>query len=64
MRVWIRAAVLAALVGAAAGACARGGDVVAPEAAGARMDGAAGDTTHTDADSTGGRWGGFIGGGS
>lgn len=63
MRGWIRATVLAALIGAAVGACARGGDIAAPEAGDARMDGAAGDSTSTQNDTTGGRWGGFIGGG-
>jgi heme A synthase len=62
MRGWIRAAVLAALLGAAVGACARAGDIAAPDGTTVRMDGAD-DPMPTGADSTGGRWGGYIGGG-
>jgi hypothetical protein len=62
MRAWIRALVLAALLCVAAGACARGGDIAAPDAGDARMDGAPADSTHTSPDTTG-RWGGFLGSG-
>lgn len=57
MRGRIRALLLAALVGVAMAACARGGGITAPED-GARMeDGATPDSTGVDG------WGGFIGSG-
>ncbi|HEX6373658.1 MAG TPA: hypothetical protein VF006_32325 [Longimicrobium sp.] len=62
----MKAVLLAALAGAAAGACARGGEIAAPDGAGPRMDGGAapqdpsGASTATDSS---GRWGGYIGGG-
>ena len=63
MRGWIRAVLLGALIGAAAAACARAGDIAAPQTGGARKDEG---THHTPlpppADSTD-RWGGFSGGG-
>lgn len=65
MRGWIKALLLAALVGAVAGACARAGEIAAPDAAGPQLDeGATQDSTGatTSSDSTG-RWGGYIGGG-
>lgn len=66
MRGWMRVLLLAALA-CAAGACARAGEIAAPDGAGARMDGGApqdpaGATTTSDS-SSGGRWGGFIGSG-
>lgn len=65
MRGRIRALVLAVAVGAAAAACARGGDIAAPDGAGPSLDGAPADTTGggTQTDTTGGRWGGFAGSG-
>ena len=64
MRAWIRALLLAVLVGAAAGACTREGAITAPQD-GAVMDGAATQDTiaNPQNDTTGGRWGGFIGSG-
>jgi predicted small lipoprotein YifL len=62
MRAWIRALVLAALLCVAVGACGRGGDIAAPDAGDARMDGAPADSTQASSDTTG-RWGGFIGSG-
>jgi hypothetical protein len=66
MRARIRALMLAALLCAAAGACARGDDIAAPEAAGPRRDAVptegTGDTPPPP-DTTGGRWGGFLGSG-
>lgn len=65
MRGWIRVLLLAAAVGAAAGACARGGDIAAPDGAGPSLDGTPADTSggSTQTDTTGGRWGGFAGSG-
>ena len=66
MRGWTKALLLAVLACAAVGACARDGDLTAPEAAAAVMDEGAtppdtsGSTTHGDST---GRWGGFIGSG-
>lgn len=66
MRGWTRALLLAALTGAAVGACTRGGDIAAPDGAGARMDTApdttSTTTTTTSTDSTD-RWGGYGGSG-
>lgn len=66
MRGWTRALLLAALACVAAGACARGGEIAAPEAEGPAMDG--GTTTSsepppTTPPDTTGRWGGFGGSG-
>ena len=66
MRGWMRVLLLAALAVAAVGACARTGDIAAPEGAGARMDGGAPPPAEgsTQTDSSGDtRWGGYIGGG-
>ena len=65
MRGWMRVLLLAALAVAAVGACARAGDIAAPEGAGARMDGGAPPPQEgsTQTDSSGARWGGYIGGG-
>ena len=66
MRGWMKALLLAALVGAVAAACARAGEIAAPDGAGPQLDGGAapppvpGTTTESD---TTGRWGGYIGGG-
>ena len=66
MRGWMKALLLAALVGAVAGACARAGEIAAPDGAKPRLNGG---TTPPDptggstASDTTGRWGGFIGGG-
>ncbi len=67
MRGWMKALLLAALVGAVAGACARAGEIAAPDGAGPQMNGGAtppqDSTGGTTASDTTGRWGGFIGGG-
>ena len=64
MRGWMKALLLAVIACAAAAACARTGDIAAPENAGPQMDDAApaGTEPLPPAD-TSGRWGGFIGGG-
>jgi hypothetical protein len=64
MRGWTRALLLAALACAAAGACARGGEIAAPD--GARMDEGAPPPDPAGANTQGdssGRWGGYIGSG-
>jgi|GEM_PF-4712125 len=63
MRGWIRGLVLAALLCVAAGACARGGDIAAPETGDARMDEGTQSVPPPPPPDTTGRWGGFIGGG-
>jgi hypothetical protein len=67
MQGWKKALALAGLA-AAAGACGRSGELVAPEGAGFEMKQSPPTTepaTHNTApaDSSGGRWGGMIGGG-
>jgi hypothetical protein len=65
MRGWTKGLLLAALVCAAAGACARAGDIVAPDGADVRMDESAPPPADgaVQSDSSDGRWGGFIGSG-
>lgn len=65
MRGWTKAVLLVALACAAAGACARTGEIASPDDARPRMDGSASgqDSTVAEGDSSSGRWGGFIGSG-
>ena len=64
MRGWTKALLLAALACAAAGACARDGDITTPDAARPGMDESAPQgTTPPESDSSDTRWGGFIGSG-
>lgn len=65
MRTWTKVLLLAAIA-CAAGACARAGEIAAPDGAGPRLDGGAPEDptgATTSSDSSGGRWGGFIGSG-
>jgi hypothetical protein len=64
MRGWTKVLLLAALICAAVGACARDGEITTPDGARPRMDASAPQgTTPPESDSSGGRWGGFIGSG-